>query len=330
MHDVGYATGVYQDTTRTNWNNTGPRPVAWSAWYPVWSSARQVSRRDDAFFQLGDVYIDEKIVSGHAFPVVMLSHGTGGSPESLGWLASKLAAQGYVVIGAHHHGNTASEPYRPEGFMCWWERATDISALLGALSETGPFADRLDLGRVSAVGFSLGGHTVLALAGAMTSTDRYVRWLDAKGTPIAGPREFPDLADHIPRLLTTSEPFRVSWYRQSESFADARLGSLVAIAPAPPVRAFDTTSINSIKIPVTLITGEADTEAPPLECAAWLTAANPRFRRVSAGKNVGHYTFVGFPGGTVSEETSFIFTDDPGVERAAVHELVFKTLLGAL
>lgn len=53
------------------------------------------------------------------FPVVLLSHGTGGTAASLGWLAHGLAAAGYVVLGVDHHGNTASEPYRAEGFLSW-------------------------------------------------------------------------------------------------------------------------------------------------------------------------------------------------------------------
>lgn len=330
MHQVGYTTGVYQDATRTSWNGDGPRPVLWSAWYPVQSSARQMQHHDNRFFQMGDVHVDGKLALGQTFPVVMMSHGTGGSPESLGWLASKLAAQGNIVIGPHHHGNTGSEPYLPEGFLCWWERATDISALLSALSKAGPFADRLDLSRVSAVGYSLGGYAVLALAGAKTSITQYMRWLHAKGVRIVGPREFPDLADHIPRLLETSEPFRLSWQRQSDDFADPRIRSVIAIAPPPPVRGFDSETVNSIRIPVTLVTGEADTEASSNECAGWLLTTNPRFRWVSAGESVGHYTFVGFPTGSVPEEVSFIFKDNPGVERAVVHELVVKTVLGAL
>jgi hypothetical protein len=45
----------------------------------------------------------------------ILSYGTGGSAEGMGWLGQRLACLGYICIGVNHHGNTAIEPYRAEG-----------------------------------------------------------------------------------------------------------------------------------------------------------------------------------------------------------------------
>ncbi|MGL5011466.1 MAG: alpha/beta hydrolase family protein, partial [Paracoccaceae bacterium] len=244
--------------------------------------------------------------------------------------ARGLAEAGYVVIGAHHHGNTAREPDRPEGFLCWWERAHDLSVLLSRLSSAGFFAGRLDLGRVAAAGFSLGGHTVLALVGAKTAMDRYQAWAPATGLFTAGPREMPDAGDHIPHLLASSAVFRASWARQGDSFLDPRIGRIVAIAPAPPVRGFDESSVASISIPVTLMTGEADTEAPSPECADWLGATNSGFRRVSLGADVGHYTFFSLAAGEVTAEEAFLFADRPGVNRQDVHRRSLGLVLAAL
>lgn len=330
MHKVGYTTGFLHDTTRQHCNGGGPRPVIWSAWYPAQPLAHPPPQRANTVFRLDDVHPDAPIGLGDEFPVVMMSHGTGGSPESLGWLAGTVAAQGHVVIAPHHHGNTGSEPYRPEGFVCWWERATDISILLSVLGQSGPFAGRLDLDRVSALGYSLGGYTALALAGARTSFANFVGWLDAKGAAFAGPREFPDLAADMVALHQSSGPFRLSWQRQGDSFADPRIGCVIAIAPPPPVRAFDIGSLGEIACPVTLVTGEADTEAPTPDCTAWLLQANPRFRWVSAGQHVGHYTFLGLPDAPMSVETAFLFKDHPAVQRATVHKRVADIVLGAL
>ncbi|MEM7643826.1 MAG: hypothetical protein AAF366_15030, partial [Pseudomonadota bacterium] len=120
-------------------------------------------------FDPGDVTLDAPLAPGGPFPVTLLSHGTGGTAESLGWLARALSKAGHVVPGANQHGNTGLEPYRPEGFLCWWERAPDLSILLTRLGESDVFVGHLDMGRVSAVGFSLGGYTALALVGERTS-----------------------------------------------------------------------------------------------------------------------------------------------------------------
>lgn len=326
---VGYRTGFAEDRSRLSWQGDAPRPLAWSAWYPCAEplSAASPTRQ---FFDLGAVTLDAAPVEGGKLPVVLLSHGTGGSPEGTGWLARALAQSGNLVIGAHHHGNAAREAYRPEGFLCWWERAADLSALLTILADQGPFAGRLDPDRVYGVGFSLGAYTVLALAGAITSMDRYRDWSSQFPAFQRGPREMPDAADHVPKLMQTSAPFRLSWARQSDSFLDDRVRAVIAIAPPPPVRGFDAATVAAIRTPVTLITGEADEEAPSKECADWLMDANPDFRRISVGSRVGHYTFLGFPGSAAAADDIALFRDNVGVNRAEVHRQVIDEVAAIL
>ena len=155
MYQVGYRSGLLFDRARRDWDDAGPRPVFWSAWYPV--DGGVPAALPGQFFASGLVCGDAPLAEGGPFPVILLSHGTGGAPEGLGWLAHALAGAGCIVIGPHHHGNTGREPYRAEGFLCWWERAPDLSFALRALAQDGPFAGQMDLGRVDAIGFSLGG-----------------------------------------------------------------------------------------------------------------------------------------------------------------------------
>lgn len=35
MDKVGWTEGTFDDDTRRNWSDTGPRPVRWTAWYPA-------------------------------------------------------------------------------------------------------------------------------------------------------------------------------------------------------------------------------------------------------------------------------------------------------
>jgi predicted dienelactone hydrolase len=330
MRGVGYTNGLEYDDSRPDWDGTSARPLAWSAWYPCGDSDDSEHRAFGGLFDLGAVRTDGPIAADAPCPVVLLSHGTGGSPESLGWLASRLAEAGQVVIGAHHHGNTAREPYCPEGFLCWWERAADLSALLTKLSDHGPFAGRLDTGRVSAVGFSLGAYTVRALAGALTSMERFTRWASTAPRLGSGSREMPGVGSHAARLLVSSVPFRESWSRQSRSYLNRRVRSVVALAPPPPVRGFDADTVARLSLPVTLITGEADEEAPSADCANWLVRANPRFQRVSIGATVGHYTFLGCPAGEVPEEAAFLFQDHPDLDREEVHARTAQIVLASI
>ncbi|MEM8851489.1 MAG: dienelactone hydrolase [Pseudomonadota bacterium] len=318
MTRIGYRTGLISDPSRSSWDRSGPRPIAWSAWYPT-DAAASSPRPPALVFASGDVAHNASLAPGDPFPVALLSHGTGGTAESLGWLARALAAAGHVVLGVNHHGNTGVEAYRPEGFLCWWERAPDLSTLLTSLDRSGIFAGRLDMTRVAGIGFSLGGHTVLALAGARTSFDAFDNWQRSEAEDQTGPREFPNVVDHIPSLLKGSAPFRAAWARQSETFADPRITALVAIAPAPPVRALSAETVAAIRLPVMLLTAGSDTEAPTDHGAAWLCKLNARFRRHNLGDAVGHYTFLDHPADRSLIGKVDIFTDRRGVDRTRVH-----------
>ena len=49
------------------------------------------------------------------------------------WLGRRLAQRGFIALAVNHHGNTGLEVYRAEGFLCLWERARDLSALLDVM-----------------------------------------------------------------------------------------------------------------------------------------------------------------------------------------------------
>lgn len=319
MAICGYRTGVIQDASRSNWQNNSDRPIAWSAWYPI-DDVESGEQPSGHFFELGDVSLDAALTAKKKLPVILLSHGTGGTAESLGWLARELAAEGYVVLGANHHGNTGMEPYLAEGFLCWWERAVDLSVMLSSLGASGFFANRLDFDQVSAVGFSLGGYTVMALAGAQTSLEEFDDWRRANGITEGGPKEFPEAADSVPTLMVTSDAFRRSWTAHEIDYTDKRVKSVVAIAPAPPIRSFVAQSIAELQLPIVILTGGADDEAPSEHCADWLVSQNNRFQRHDLGRQVGHYTFLNFPADKSLIGKVDVFSDHENVDRHKVHE----------
>lgn len=333
MHNCGYRTGSFYDEQRVSWSGDGQRPIAWSAWYPTDSTSSEADRKkgNKQFFLQSDVAFNAELSNQQArWPVVLMSHGTGGSAESLGWLASGLARNGFIVLAVNHHGNTSLEPYRAEAFLCWWERAADLTLALDRQLYDGPFAGRIDHTQASAIGFSIGGYTSLILAGARTSFQRFLDWGKDEQALGTGVREFPNLLDHLSQLLNTSRPFQMSWERQGEDFRDPRVKAVAAIAPAPPVRGFLPESVAAIDIPVTLIASGADEIAPVEECAEWLKEQNPSFKLHSIGDNVGHYTFLGQPSRMARNISPEIFADNPGVERESVHSQTVKLVLNAI
>ena len=56
------------------------------------------------------------------YPLILMSHGTGGASMQMMWLGRELAAGGYIVAAVDHHGNTAAEDkFDPRGFRMPWE-----------------------------------------------------------------------------------------------------------------------------------------------------------------------------------------------------------------
>lgn len=318
MHKVGFIEGCSADAERGSWSGDGPRPLIWSAWYPaaVAEAATRVGAAGSPLFVMGAVAAGAPLSGApERWPVVLLSHGTGGNGAGIGWLGCRLAAAGYIAIAVSHHGNTTAEPYRPEGFLCWWERARDLSVVLDRLAADGPFAGRLDVERVFAAGFSLGGYTILALA----DLTLFERWRSSRGAP-GGPREFPDIGCHIPSLLAESAEFRASQARHGLSYRDARVKAVVALAPAPTVRAFTIDSLRAIRLPVRMLVGQADTEAPAETCASWLAAFLPNCELTLLGPHVGHYVFLCEATEIGRTTEPAICTDASGVDRRAIHE----------
>jgi len=324
LYKIGFAQGVTIDPERRAWRSDAPRPLSWAAWYPASPDAavtqKLIGRRGSELFRMGFVADGAPLSAEQEFwPIVLLSHGTGGSVDGLCWLGSHLAARGFISVGVSHHGNTAIEPYLPEGFLCWWERALDLTRILDWQATDGPFAGRMDLGNVFAAGFSLGGYTVLSLAGAISNIEQFREWLDEEGDRGGGPREFPDLPDNIPHLLEHSEQFRQSMDRHSQSYCDRRIRAVAAFAPAPPVRAFEPASLRNIDVPVHITVGRGDIEAPADECALWLQQQNPSFEILLLGTDVGHYVFLPEATDAGKALEPVICRDPGGVDRPEVH-----------
>lgn len=114
-------------------------------------------------------------------PLVIFSHGFHGLGTQSTFLAAALAAKGYLVLAPNHKDalvNLLNTDWRPEaGFAqpgqwsdkTYRDRADDIRALVKALHDEKPWAEMIDWSRFALAGHSLGGYTVLGLAGGWPS-----------------------------------------------------------------------------------------------------------------------------------------------------------------
>ena len=127
---VGIAFRSFTPNEPYNWRGAKTHVLPTTIWYPAAASAAEQPLQIPGltFFVLGNVAQNATISSApEKFPLILLSHGTGGTALSLAWFASALAARGFIVAGVNHPGNNAADPYTVEGFSTWWERARDLT-----------------------------------------------------------------------------------------------------------------------------------------------------------------------------------------------------------
>lgn len=139
------------------------RPVAASIWYPAANPTYRAPIGDSLIFDPSFAFIGPAIADGK-HPLVLLSHGSGGNADTLGWLASALVDRGAIVLGVDHPGSSTGDS-SPRRSVDLKARSQDLSAALDMVLAEPAFAASIDHERIGLVGFSLGGSTALALAG---------------------------------------------------------------------------------------------------------------------------------------------------------------------
>ncbi|QUD87885.1 alpha/beta hydrolase family protein [Phenylobacterium montanum] len=110
---------------------------------------------------------DAPAVKGQGFPLVILSHGYGGAPEAMTWLAENLASKGYVVAAIAHRDPAYGDPRGFSGPLL--RRPLDIAFVARSLQAEilagrGPLAGVADPDRIALIGYSMGGYGVLTEA----------------------------------------------------------------------------------------------------------------------------------------------------------------------
>ena len=330
---VGVVQRAFVDENRSNWQGTGPRPLATIIWYPAAPRAKLKAPNFGAP-QLQQFFVSYPLAENAAlsgkqkkYPLVVLSHGNTSSALSLDWFGYYLASHGYVVAAVNHHGNTAAEAGGPipQGFGAQWERPKDLSALIDRMLSDPVFGPHIDADRIVAAGHSSGGATVLELAGAVFDPDQIQAFCKSHEVDDPNCNLPPVIQNQLSQfeaLKKTDAVVQASVKRSHLPYSDPRVKAVFAMAPALGVGDTDA-SLKSIRIPVYIVAGRADNVTPPATNAERIANLIPTSTLTLLPGMVGHATFGSLctPAGVKSPDWgSWVCHDEEGVNRARVHE----------
>ncbi|HUB02093.1 MAG TPA: alpha/beta fold hydrolase [Terriglobales bacterium] len=307
-----------------NWRGSKENTLDGVVWYPSEDPTNEkeqlVGPPDAPIFSAGLAAKDATIAPSFSkFPLIALSHGTGGSALQMAWLGTYLASRGYIVVAVNHPGNNAVTGYTTQGFIEGWERAKDISTAITDMLADFRFGDKIDPDRIGAAGFSYGGYTMMELAGATTDVSRVLSWCD-RVKDRCNPPEMPDLMEKF-KAIEQQPDVQKSLQHAGDSYRDPRIRAVFAIAPAVAA-AFTPESLHKISIPVEIVAGAADKIAPPAENAQFF-AANIRDAKLTIlPGGVAHYTFLDVGTDAGKKQFPQLFVDNPGVDRESIHKQV--------
>jgi predicted dienelactone hydrolase len=245
-------------------------------------------------------------VEGDKLPLIVSSHGYGGSFTGHHDTAEALADAGFVVVAVNHPVDTGGgDMPRADTLAVLTERPADIKRAIDYMLEIWPDHARLDPGRIGFFGFSRGGYTGLVVAGANPDI--------RKATALCPPGLQRPSCDELQRgEIPTAMPVH-----------DRRVKAMVVADPAfGPL--FDRDALKDVKIPIQLWASELSdqdkiTEVNP-DFVATINSELPVKADYHVVGNAGHFVFLVPCSADLAARLPRICTDHQGFDRVAFHK----------
>ncbi len=275
-------------------------PLEAGIWYP--SSARLTNAQQERWPGVAA----NVPISGARLPLVVLSHGGGGSYEGHYDTAIALARAGFVAAAVSHAGDTYDDESK---VLQLWRRPAQLRRLVTYMLEEWPEHRLLDHERIGAFGFSNGGFTVLVAAGGVPDLMRISSYCQAHASH--------NLCTSMQKAgVDPSNPgIRVpagAWV------ADSRIKAIVVAAPAFAF-AFDQRGLRNVHTPIQLWRAADDQRQPNPYYEEAVRKALPIVPEYHVVPGAGHFGFLPPCGEALAAAKPEICSDAAGFDRAAFH-----------
>lgn len=272
----------------------GAAPIPVAIWYP---STGEASAHPLGLFT--QTVAPDAPIKGRHLPLVVISHGNGGTKDGHYDTALALADAGFVVAALEHPGDNYRDQSRATMMT---DRPAALSRLIDFMTSAWPGHAAIDGRRIGGFGFSSGGFTVLAAAGGVPDFALF------------GPHcaAHPDNFDCVmaARRGAASAP-------RAPIVADRRMRALVVAAPALGFTFVN--GLSAVRIPVQLWRADQDQVLPAPDYADAVDMALPIRPQFETVANAGHFDFLAPCSAALARAVPIICTSRPGFDRAAFH-----------
>jgi predicted dienelactone hydrolase len=299
--------------------------VPMTVFYPT-EQAEQIHKKGPFEFSLAP----NAAASSGQHPLVVISHGSGGSPWVHVDLARTLVENGFVVVMPEHRGDNHKD-FSDPGPNSWKLRPSGVSQAINQMAQDPLLGPITSTEKVGMYGGSAGGHTALTLAGGQWSPARFRDHCEAH---IA--EDFSSCVGFITRLrgswldgVKKQVALAVIRYRFSDttthSHQDPRIRAIIAAVPF--AADFDLSTLVTPAVPLGLILARQDINQIPHFHGLAVQRVCTTCTTVADLPQAGHGVMLSPlpPLGATNSIAFQLLSDPPGFERKqlpALHQKV--------
>jgi predicted dienelactone hydrolase len=292
--------------------NPDDQPIELGIWYP---SGTPTTTQPLGPFTQDVAYYGS--IAGNSLPLIVISHGTGGSAAGHYDMALALADAGFVVVALSHTGDN----YKDRGYSFtarnFADRPKQVSRVIDFMLNAWDGHDHLDPTRIGIFGHSAGGATALILIGG--NPDLALATLFCRDHPEDwGCQQHQALAGKAPDKAT--DPGMPDWHH------DPRIKAAVIAAPALGF-AFTKVTLENVTAPVQLWRAEDDKINPNKWFSDIVRDALPQPPDDHLVAKAGHFDFLAPCSDALAKVAPEICTSEPGFDRAAFHQDMNKAIV---
>jgi predicted dienelactone hydrolase len=278
-------------------------PLEVGIWYP--SEAPAAPQPLGLFAQ---TVANGATVAGSGLPLIVMSHGTGGSFEGHYDTALALAAAGFVVAAVTHTGDN----YRDRSQAGHLEsRPRQIKVLIDYMLASWQHHDALDPSRIGMFGFSAGGFTALVAIGGTPDMSTVAPYCAAHPDEWTC-RMLKERKIDISANATGRSAAAPNWVH------DPRIAAAVIAAPAVGY-AFSAEALAAVTVPIQLWRGDSDEILPHPNYAQAVYDRLPVKPEYHVVRNAGHFAFLAPCTPSLAAMVPEICHDPEDFDRAAFH-----------